>query len=346
MAFLDMGRHRTIAALLTASVMGAAASPAYAQSQEMIDAAKAEGRLTIYTGTLVEVVEALISGFRAEYPEISVDYWRGDTSQVTQRFETEEAAGRSTADLTLLTDRQSKILYANGLLEPYRSENIGLYPVELHGRDYAWSNYALTLASFAWNTDLVSQDDAPVTWDDLLDPKWSGKLGIQDPLQGGGAGIWFVTMYEVWGEEKWADYMQTLGAQNMRYGRYLQVQEMLSSGEIEVQVASYPNYIEPLKAQGGPAEWGVPEPVIYTGLSVNLSKNAPSPNAAKLFIDYMLSEDVQERFNELGLLPAMREKWPEAYNKLQDVTLYPQAHELEMERLDFFQEKMREYFVR
>jgi iron(III) transport system substrate-binding protein len=271
---------------------------------------------------------------------------RSRSTQVTQRFETEEAAGRSTADLTLLTDRQSKVLYANGLIEPYKSANIDLYPTELHGRDFAWSNYALTLASFAWNTDAVSAADAPKTWDDLLDPKWSGRLGIQDPLQAGGAGIWFVTMYQLWGEEKWSDYMKRLGAQKMRYGRYLQVQEMLVSGEVAVQVAAYPNYIEPLKAQGGPGEWGAPEPVIYTGLSVNLSKKAPSPNAAKLFIDHMLSAEVQDEINKLGLLPAMRDKWPEAYAKLQNVTLYPQAHELEQERMQFFQDKMREYFIR
>ncbi|MCC7425987.1 MAG: extracellular solute-binding protein [Alphaproteobacteria bacterium] len=312
----------------------------------LYNAARREGELVLYTGTLVQVIEDLKGAFERRYPGIRVQYWRGDTSQVTQRFETESAAGRHTADMLLLTDRQSKILHARGLTQPYRSRHLDRYQRDLHAREDAYGNYALTLASFAWNTRQVNADQAPKTWEDLLDPRWRGKMAIQDPLQAGGAGIWFITLYEVWGEARWSDYFARLGRQQLRYGRYLQVQEMLASGEVAIQVAAYPNYIEPLKAQGGPAEWGVPDPVIWTGLSLSIPKRAPHAAAAKLFLDFMLSPEAQGRMNGLGLLPALRDQWPAGYAKLGSARLYPQAHELEAQRLPFFQQKMREYFLR
>jgi iron(III) transport system substrate-binding protein len=317
------------------------------QSEDALVAeARREGQLVLYTGTLVEVIEDLTRAFQARYPGIRTTYWRGDTSQVTQRFETEAAAGRNMADLLLLTDRQSKLLHARGLTQPYRSRNLGGLQPALHARDDAYSNYALTLASFAWNTRLVPAAEAPAQWDDLLHPRWEGRMAIQDPLQAGGAGIWFITMYEVWGEQRWTEYFARLGRMRLRYGRYLQVQEMLASGEVAIQVAAYPNYIEPLKAQGGPAEYGTPDPVIWTGLSISIPRRAPRPSAAKLFVDFMLSSEAQGRLNALGLLPALRQQWPAGYARLNDVRLYPQAHELEAERLQFFQQKMREFFLR
>ena len=317
------------------------------QTEEALAAeARREGQLVIYSGTLVEVIEDLTKAFQARYPGIRTSYWRGDTSQVTQRFETEAAADRHMADILLLTDRQSKQLHARGLTQPYRSRNLERLQRELHARDDAYTNYALTLASFAWNTKLVPAAQAPATWDDLLNPRWDGRMAIQDPLQAGGAGIWFVTLYEVWGEQRWTEYFSRLGRMKLRYGRYLQVQEMLASGDAAIQIAAYPNYIEPLKAQGGPAEWGIPDPVIWTGLSISIPKRAPRPSAAKLFVDFMLSTEAQGRLNALGLLPALRDQWPAGYTRLNSARLYPQAHELEAERLQFFQQKMREFFLR
>lgn len=339
-------RSFTLALGATALPLPALAQTPPQTEEQLYAAARREGELILYTGTLVEVIEDLRRAFEQRYPGIRTQYWRGDTSQVTQRFETEAAANRHSADILLLTDRQSKILHARGLTQPYRSLHLDRYQRELHAREDAYANYALTLASFAWNTRLVPAEQAPRTWEDLLDPRWQNRMAIQDPLQAGGSGIWFITMYEVWGEQRWADYFARLGRQRLRYGRYLQVQEMLASGEVAIQVAAYPNYIEPLKARGGPAEWGMPDPVIWTGLSASIPRRAPRPNAARLFVDFLLSPQAQARMDALGLLPAMRDQWPAGYQRLANARLYPQAHELEAERLPFFQAKMREFFVR
>ncbi len=117
--------------------LGAAAAslPFHARAQqaeaELHAAARREGELVLYTGTLVEVIEDLRKAFEAKYPGVRTQYWRGDTPQVTQRFETEFAANRHTADILLLTDRQSKILHARGMTR----RNIGAVlrqPCALH----------------------------------------------------------------------------------------------------------------------------------------------------------------------------------------------------------------------
>lgn len=339
--------------LLTLTLAGLAAfglavsPPAAAQSeQELYEKAKAEGELSLYTDIQVAVAQAMIEGFKKKYSGIDVDFFRGDSGQVTQRFETETAANRHLADLVTLTDRQSKLLFAKGLTAPYRSRHLDKYPAELHAPNNAWSTYGTVQLGIAWNTDLVKDADAPKSFQELLEPKWKGKIGMQDPLQGGGAGIWVATMYGLWGEQQWTDFMSKLGAQELRYARYLEVRDMLAGGEVHVQLVAYPAFTQPIIDKGAPIKWALIDPALFTGLTLNLSKNAPHPNAAKLFIDYVLSEEGQKTLAANSQVPALPSALPDIYQPISKVKLVPQAHELESEKGDYFREKMQEYLKR
>jgi iron(III) transport system substrate-binding protein len=326
---------------------GAALLPGAARAQgAMVDAARREGRLTIYTDLAVEVIQAIIASFRQQYAGIEVDFVRGDTGPMTQRFETESAAGRHQADVITNTDRQARQLAARGFTQPHTSAHIEKYPRELRAPNDAWSPYSSVQFGIAWNTDRVRDADAPTSWQDLLAPRWRNQLGMQDPLQGGGAGIWVVTMYEVMGEERWTDYMRRLGQQRLRYGRYLEVRDMAAAGEIAVQVVAYPSFTQPLMDRGAPLKWRLFDPVIYTALTINLSRNARSPNAGRLFIDFITSEAGQRLLADRAQIPAMPAMLPPAFAPIAQVTLVPQAIDLEQQRFDFFQQKMREFFVR
>ena len=326
---------------------GLLASGAQATSMDALyDAAKEEGELVFYTDNRIQLVEALVGAFNEKYPGIDVDFFRGDTAQVMQRFETESGARRHVADFVTSTDRQSKQLLKKGFSVPYKSSHIDMYPAELHAPNNGWSYYALVTLGIAWNTDMVKGDDAPKSWNDVLDPKWKGKIGMQDPLQGGGAGIWVVTMNKLWGDSQWNDFMKSAGAQQIRYGRYLEVREMLASGEVAIQMVAYPSFTQPIIDKGAPIEWALIDPALFTGLTFNLSANAPHPNAAKLYIDFVLSLDGQKIIAENNQIPALPDLLPPVYSRMKEVKLFPQAHELEVERFDYFQEKMREHFVR
>ena len=330
-----------------AAAGGAALLPAQGFAQAaLVEAARKEAKLVIYTDLAVEIAQALTAGFKAKHPGIDVNFFRGDTGQVTQRFETESAAGRHEADVVTNTDRQAKQLAAKGFTQPYTSSHIEKYPKELRGPGDAWSPYSSVQFGIAWNSDKVKDADAPASWDDLLLPKWAGQLGMQDPLQGGGAAIWVATLYGLWGEDRWSDYMRRLGAQKIRFGRYLEVRDMAASGEVAVHVVAYPSFTQPLIDRGAPLKWKLMDPVIYTALTVNLSKNARSPNAGRLFIEYLTSEEGQQLLADRAQIPAMPAKLPPVFAPIAKVTLVPQAIELEAQKFDFFQAKIREFLVR
>lgn len=336
---------QTFAAALTLMLVGMS-GPAAADEASLYEAAKKEGELVLYTDQSVELAQQLLGAFAEKYPGISVDFFRGDTAGLTQRFESESATGQHFADVLTATTRISDLWYSKNYIVPYSSALRSLYPADLKAPDDKWNVYGIVTVTWAYNTDLVSADEAPKDWTDLVDPKWKGKISMQDPRASGGARVWVATMYRELGEEKWLEYMQALAAQEPRFGDYFQAREMMASGETAIQVAAYPDYTEPLKAQGAPVEWGVPaEFVIFEGLTLNLSANAPHPNAAKLFIEFMLSPDAQEMIAAANKMPALPEKRPEAFRKLDGLSWRYTANSLLMtEKPEFFQEKINEFF--
>jgi len=332
--------------VVAAVVAATAASGAHAQAT--LEAAKREGKVTIYSGQPIDRLQKLVDGFGKKYAGISVDFYRGDTGQYGQKFEAESAAGRPVADVVLAASVSTKRWAAKDLLQKYVSPAAADYPPELKDPAGYFNTFAINVTTFAWNTGKVKAEDAPRRWADLLDPKWKGRVGFQDPIAGGGARTWVITMFkELGGEAPWGDFMMRLAAQQPRYGAYMQVREMLTSGEVDLQVAAYPDFTEPLKAKGAPVEWGVPEFAVFVGNTTNLPRNPPNPNAAKLFIDYLLSDDGQRILGETGTIPAKPAFRPAAFARLNQVRLVDSLSAEDVGKTDaYFSEKIKELFAR
>jgi iron(III) transport system substrate-binding protein len=335
--------RRLGAAAVLAAVGGLLAVPT-ANAQATYEAAKKEGKVVFYSGQPIELLQNLKDDFQSTYPGIDVDFFRGDTRQYAQRFETESKTGRHNVDVMLSTSVTTPRWVAAGLLAPYVSPQQANYPPELRDAKGYDNPYAINMTSFAWNTDLVKPGEEPKTWNDLLDPKWKGKIGIQDPLGRGGAFTWTVTMRRELGEAKWLDYMKKLAAQEPKYGRYMQVREMVMSGEVAIHVAAYPDFTEPVKVKGAPVDWGVPEWLVFVGLTVSLSANAPNPNAGKLFIDYMMSDAAQTILGESGRIPAKPGLRGGAYAKLQNAKIVTSGVPSQVASDEYFKENLRNIF--
>ena len=155
-----------------------------------------------------------------------------------------------------------------------------------------------------------AQDDAPKTFDDLLLPKWSDKLGMEAELA-----KLFAALVPLWGRQKTVDYFSAMMKQKplVRSGRTLLAQ-LMAAGEFSVGLGYYGYRMLELQEAGMPLEIVQADPIIAWPFRLLLAKNARQPNAAKLFIDYVLSEEGQRFMASLGrtvVRPGVKNKYPQ-----------------------------------
>jgi iron(III) transport system substrate-binding protein len=144
----------------------------------------------------------------------------------------------------------------------------------------------------AFNTRQLTPRDAPKDYGDLIDPKWKGKLVMEDEEI-----EWFSTMMSFWGEEKGLAYMQRLAAQNyvIRHGHTLMTQ-LVAAGEYPAAVIVYGPQTQSIRNAGAPIDWHALNPTVSGINLMGLAAKAPHPNAAMLYIDHMLSEEIQKDY--------------------------------------------------
>ena len=270
-----------------------------AAPQALIDAAKKEGTLTLYTSTPTDDIQAMIDGFRGKYG-ISIQVWRSGSENVLQRAVTEASAKHYTADVMATNGPELEAMHREGVLQRTDSPHLkDLMPaaVRPHGE---WVASCFHVFVQAYNTDAVRKDELPKTWDDLLKPQWKGRLGIET-----GDFDWFSAIASQLGEDKALQLFKQIAAKNgfsVREGHTLLTQ-LVASGEVPFALTVYSYKAEQLKRKGAPLDWiTVGTPIaLPNGLAV--ARNAPHPNAAALFFDYELSEEGQKIFVGRDFVP-------------------------------------------
>ena len=265
-------------------------SSAWAQAEEeLIRGAKKEGKVVFWSSMRVEDSKALVAGFETKYPFIQVDIFRAGGEQLVNRALTEHLAGKVTYDL--INAFALKVLQNKGLLQPYAAAEAANYPTGFKDPQNFWVSLYSGYNVIGFNTKLVSKDDAPKTWEDLLHPRWKGKLGMDDEEY-----FWHAGMLKYFGEEKGKKYMDTLSRQGIQFRNgHALLADLLSVGEFPVVVVVYPDHIEQMKAKGQSVEWvKTSEPILVNLAPVGIAAKAPQPNAAKLFMNYSISKQGQE----------------------------------------------------
>jgi len=272
----------------------ATAAPAFAQDAKLA-AAQKEGSLTLYTSFAEKDLPPLTAAFEKEYG-VKVKVWRAGSEKVLQRTLAEAAARRYEVDaihssaLEMETLHREKILQA--VASPYSADLIAgaLRP---HGE---WVATYLSVWVQAYNTKLVKKEDLPGTFQDLLDPKWKGKLGIEANVP-----EWYSTVVLHMGEEKGIRFFRDLVRGNgisVRTGHSL-LNNMVIAGEVPLALTVYNFMAEAARRKGAAIDWFVLEPAVARMSGIGIARRAPHPNAALLFYDFMLSAEAQ------GLLVAM-----------------------------------------
>ena len=274
----------------------AAAPPPVAITPKLVEAARREATVILYSSMDLPVGEKLGKAFEAQYPGIAVQIERSGSERLFQRVAQELASGIHSADVINSSDASHFISWKkDNLLAPFVSDDIVKYfPDQYRDPDGLFATSRIWLSSIAYNTHLVKPEDAPKSFADLLDPKWAGKMVKGHPAY---SGTIMTATFETVRELGW-DYLEKLSKQ-----RVMQVQsstdppKKLSLGERAVMADGNEYGIVLLKEAGQPVEPVYPaEGTPAISGPTGIFASAPHPNAARLFQAWLHSRETQQFF--------------------------------------------------
>jgi ABC-type Fe3+ transport system substrate-binding protein len=306
-----MGLYRKIegmipGALLAASVSAAGATAATAASEELIAAAKEEGQVVWYTTLIIDqAVRPLVAAFEEKYPGIEVKFARAGSGETALKIINEGQAGNPQADVFDGTATYSSVGPA-GLVESYVPETVAAYPDGVHSEDGQWHALNLYFLTAAYNTDLVSAEEAPKTYEDLLDPAWKDQMVWSVEPEPAAAPGFVGNILTHMGEEKGMEYLEALNEQNITnmVASQRAVIDRVILGDFKLGLMTFSHHSVISQGKGAPIEWIRMEPLVNAASLMGLVKDGPNPNAGKLFIDFMFSQEGQETLAEAGYIPS------------------------------------------
>jgi ABC-type Fe3+ transport system substrate-binding protein len=302
-------RHTVLGALASASGL---ASPglvrsAWAAEPANIEAARREGTVVWYTTLIVnQAILPLKAAFERKYPGVTLQYVRNDEAPTAIRLLNEGRAGRVQADIF---DGLSVMepLRREGLVAPYTPQNVAQFPAEMRDKDGYWTAILLYVFAPGVNTTMVPPAQAPKSYQDLLDPKWKGKMAWNPSSVAGAIGFVGATMLSM-GEERGKDYLAALSKQGIVNieASSRAILDQVIAGEYPLALMCFNNHTVISAAKGAPSDWLRIEPVPVAFDAVSLLKDAPHPNAARLLLDFLTSEEGQKVLQDANYLPAMK----------------------------------------
>jgi iron(III) transport system substrate-binding protein len=288
--------------LLTALVLVLAARAvafAATTTDALVEAAKPEGEVVYYASMNLSEANALIGAFEKRYPFIRVKLNRTGSEKLLTRVLTEARAKKNLADIIQTVEFSMHIFSRSGILARYVPQANSLYPKEFKDEAF-WTTVYYNAYVTGYNSKLVTPQALPRSYDDLLAPQWKDKLMIESTKAD-----WFAGMLQILGQERGLNYMRALAKQqpSPREGHELLAQ-LVAAGEgvfdINIPAAS----VERMKERGAPIDWTALGPVPAIMVGIGISNQAPHPNAAKLFLEFVLSRDGQKLMQTPGRLVA------------------------------------------
>jgi iron(III) transport system substrate-binding protein len=270
---------------------------------ELLDKARAEGRVVLYSCPGRENVEPVVREFERLYAGVKVQVTYGKGSQLQEKIRSEGRAGKPTADIHSCGWNGLYQFGLEGHLDKYPSPQLSQFEPSALDKSGLTLPHSAHIYGLVVNTRWVSAEETPRSWADLADPKWKGKLAIQDPRPGGGGFSWFVqTLTD---PNLGESYLRKMAQQKIFLGRTNDlVYSLLARGEYFVHIAGTEERASAEAPKSAPVKFLKPrDGAFYTRVSFGLVKNAPHPNAAKLYIDFALSEAGQKAVAETGYLP-------------------------------------------
>jgi iron(III) transport system substrate-binding protein len=346
---LQSRRDFLIAALATGvagtSGLSLAADPAKI-TPELIAAAKKEGKVVYYTSVEVQIAQKVAKAFEEKFPGVKVQVERTGSERVLQRLAQEYSSRIYAADIVTTSDAAHFVNWKKeGILAPYLPEDVAKhFPKDQIDPDAAYLPWRASLSVIAYNTRLVKPEEAPTSFADLLDPKWSGRLVKAHPSY---SGTILTATFQIARDIGW-DYFEKLAQQKvMQVQSATEPPKKLAQGERRVMVDGNEYLSIQMKAEGAPIEIVYAKegsPMIVSPAAI--LKQAPNPNAARLFQNWTHSLEGQQLLVDVGGMRSFHAqvKEPATRKPLKDIKVMKEDPAAVATQVEQIKERYSKYF--
>ena len=263
-------------------------------AESLEEGARREGVVSFYSSIPAPQTQILMNAFQKKYPFIKAEYYRGSTTTLLQKVLAEKKMGKTFADVVSTSGTLVNILKKDGVLGKYISQEAQFIPQGFKDPEGFWTANYTAYYIFTYNTKMVDKKDLPKTYEDLLHPRWKGKIGLSsEDVE------WFIGMMDYLGEEKGRQFMKRLAENNpdLRRGRSVTATLMLA-GE-------FPLALGVIQTTRQREEAGAPigmihfsAPTLAALRMIGIHANAPHPNASRLLINFLLSREGQTIYQQ------------------------------------------------
>lgn len=284
-----------------------------ADRQAMLEAgAKKEGKLTIYSSlTINQALRPMVQAFNKKYPYVKAEYWRGDTRKISQKILAEMRANALQADL-LESSGLAQIMVKAKALEKFDSPIFAKIPKQFLSKNHLLVPSRFSYMGTAYNTKLVPPGTQPKTFEDLLDPKWKGKLAWRSHSESGDL-LFITNVLQTMGDAKGEEYLKKLSGQKIINfnGSARTLVNRVVEGEYPVALNIFLHHPIISAKKGAPVASFPMEPVPAISGHMMIPKGVNRPHAAMLFIDFYLSDEGQNVLRKAKYYPVMPHILPE-----------------------------------
>lgn len=295
----------------------------YAQSQskdraKLVEDAKKEGKVVVYVSSNASDAKALKGAFEKKYPFINMEFFSSGKDALLSKYLLEARTGTYLADVYQSSVFPIMNLLEKGLLARYYSPEGDAYIEALRDKDGYWNATYLNAITMAYNTRLIKPEEVPTSYQELLSPKWKGKMGfVLSHTE------WYFAMLQMMGEEKGRKYMEGLSKQDIqsRIGSSL-MNQLMMAGEFPLLISQYPTGVEELKKTGAPIDWVPLDPWFVYPIGIAVTAKNSHPAAGRLYVDFILSGEGQTFMKTLSRIPARKDILPSPPRLMQGRKLF------------------------
>jgi iron(III) transport system substrate-binding protein len=295
------------------------ARPRSNPDRQLVEGAKKEQKLVFYTTIDLPQTIQVVHDFVQKYPFLGLELHPLEAETLVKRVQREARSGMFKWDV---------LIVGGGLLQPILDEKLvvsyhspqreAISDVFNHGEGL-WSGYYINPYVLGYNTTVVTEEEIPRSYDELLDPRWKGnRIAIDKEAHGLLRGL-----AAAWGEDRAVAYLKRLADQKpLLAATSIAVVDSMHIGNVPIVIAHAP-VIQGYKSKlASPIDWIFLEPIIAQVDAVMLSSRSPHPNAARLFVDFVLSREGQAALASVQHIPVRRDMEPQSQDAFRGHTWF------------------------